>query len=53
MTLVHHDDAARENDTDSTMSVFSNAFMALAKQRNWWVASMKNDWNRLFAWQPE
>lgn len=53
MMLVHHDDAAREYDTDSTMSVFSDALMALAKQRNWWVASMKNDWHRLFAWQPE
>src|SRR5437868_15091335 len=53
MVLVHHDDAVREYDTDSTMRVFSDALMALAKQRKWWVASMKNDWNRLFAWQPE
>jgi phosphoserine phosphatase len=51
MMLVHHDDAAREYATDATMSVFSEALMAKAKQRGWWVVSMKNDWKRMFAWQ--
>ncbi|RZL91597.1 MAG: haloacid dehalogenase-like hydrolase [Variovorax sp.] len=51
MMLVHHDDAAREYDTDSMMSVFSPALMTQAKQRNWSVVSMKNDWNRIFTWQ--
>jgi phosphoserine phosphatase len=51
MLLVHHDDAAREYASDATMSVFSDALMAKAKQRGWWVVSMKNDWKRMFAWQ--
>jgi phosphoserine phosphatase len=51
MMLVHHDDAAREYATDATMSVFSDALMAKAKQRGWSVVSMKNDWKRMFAWQ--
>jgi len=50
MMLVHHDDAAREYATDSTMSVFSPALMALAAQRGWAVVSMKKDWKRIFAW---
>jgi phosphoserine phosphatase len=51
MMLVHHDDAAREYASDATMSVFSDALMAKAKERSWWVVSMKNDWKRIFAWQ--
>jgi phosphoserine phosphatase len=51
MMLVHHDDAAREYATDATMSVFSNALKAKAKERGWWVVSMKNDWKRMFAWE--
>jgi phosphoglycolate phosphatase-like HAD superfamily hydrolase len=51
MMLVHHDDAAREYATDTPMSVFSDALMARAEERGWWVVSMKNDWKRMFAWQ--
>jgi phosphoglycolate phosphatase-like HAD superfamily hydrolase len=53
MMLVHHDDAAREYayGADSMMSTFSDALMTRATQRGWVVISMKNDWNRIFAWQ--
>jgi phosphoserine phosphatase len=51
MMLIHHDDATREYATDSTMSVFSEALMAQAKRSGWHVVSMKNDWQRIFAWQ--
>jgi hypothetical protein len=51
MMLVHHDDAAREYATDAAMSFFSEGLMTQAKQRGWWVVSMKNDWKRIFAWQ--
>jgi phosphoserine phosphatase len=51
MMLIHHDDAAREYDTDSIMSVFSPALMELAEQRGWTVTSMKNDWKKIFAWE--
>jgi phosphoglycolate phosphatase-like HAD superfamily hydrolase len=51
MMLVHHDDAAREYATDSALSVFSEALMAQAKRSGWYVVSMKNDWNRIFAWR--
>jgi phosphoserine phosphatase len=51
MMLVHHDDAAREYATDSSMSAFSDALMTLAHSRGWYVISMKNDWKRIFHWQ--
>jgi phosphoserine phosphatase len=52
MMLVHHDDAAREYATDAAMSVFSKDLMTKAIQRDWVVVSMKNDWKRIFAWEP-
>jgi hypothetical protein len=53
MMLVHHDDATREYayGPESTMSPFSEALWARAKQGGWTVISMKNDWKRIFAWQ--
>ena len=54
MLLVHHDDAVREYDygAESKVGTFSDALMAEAKQRGWIVVSMKNDWNRIFAFDP-
>jgi hypothetical protein len=54
MMLVRHDDATREYEygPESTMSPFSDALMARAMQGSWVVVSMKNDWKRIFAWQP-
>lgn len=51
MLLVHHDDAAREYGSDALLSVFSDELMAEARQRDWVVVSMKNDWKRVFAWE--
>ena len=50
MMLVHHDDDAREfaYGADSKIGTFSDALMAEAKQRNWTVTSMKNDWKTIF-----
>jgi hypothetical protein len=52
MMLVHHDDATREYayGPESTMSPFSDGLWARAKQGDWVVISMKNDWKRIFAW---
>jgi phosphoserine phosphatase len=54
MLLVHHDDAVREYDfgAESKVGTFSDALMAEARQRGWIVVSMKNDWNRIFAFDP-
>jgi phosphoserine phosphatase len=51
MLLIHHDDAVREYayGPESKIGTFSDALMAEAKQRGWIVVSMKNDWNRIFA----
>ena len=51
MLLVHHDDAAREYayGPESKVGTFSDALMSEAKQKGWIVISMKNDWNRMFA----
>ena len=51
MLLVHHDDAVREYayGAESKIGTFSDALAAEAKQRGWIVISMKNDWNRVFA----
>jgi phosphoglycolate phosphatase-like HAD superfamily hydrolase len=53
MMLVHHDDAEREwaYGTKSSIGTFSDALMAEAKKNGWTVISMKNDWNRIFAWE--
>jgi phosphoserine phosphatase len=53
MMLVHHDDAEREwaYGPKSHIGTFSDALMAEAKKSGWTVISMKNDWNRIFAWE--
>ena len=53
MMLVHHDDAAREFDygAKSHIGTFSDALMAEAKEKNWTVISMKDDWKRIFAFE--
>lgn len=55
MMLVHHDDAKREYayGPDTKVGTFSTALMAEAKKRSWSVISMKNDWRRLFPFDPE
>ena len=54
MMLVHHDDAEREwaYGAASKIGAFSDALMAEAKQQGWGVISMKNDWKRIFAFEP-
>jgi haloacid dehalogenase-like hydrolase len=53
MMLVRHDDATREYayGPESKLSPFSEALVARAKKGGWTVASMQNDWKRIFAWQ--
>jgi phosphoglycolate phosphatase-like HAD superfamily hydrolase len=57
--LVHHDDPAREyayglagNLPDTKVGTFSDALMAESKSRGWTVISMKNDWKRIFPFDP-
>jgi len=54
--IVYHDDAQREYAygpagglPDSPFGTFSQATMDEAKKNGWQVISMKNDWNRIFA----
>ncbi len=51
MMLVHHDDADREYayGPATRIGTFSEALAAEARTRGWSVISMKNDWNRVFA----
>jgi phosphoserine phosphatase len=53
MMLVHHDDAAREfkYGAESKIGTFSDALMAEAKEKNWTVISMKDDWKHIFAFE--
>jgi len=58
MMLVLHDDAKREYAygpadglPDTKVGTFSTDLMAEAKERNWTVISMKNDWNRVFSFE--
>ncbi|MGA2788100.1 MAG: HAD family hydrolase, partial [Verrucomicrobiota bacterium] len=53
MMLVHHDDAVREfkYGAESKIGTFSDALMAEAKEKNWTVISMKNDWKTIFAFE--
>ena len=53
MLLIHHDDGEREYayGPASAVGTFSDALMAEAKQKNWIVVSMKNDWKRIFTWE--
>jgi phosphoglycolate phosphatase-like HAD superfamily hydrolase len=50
MMLVHHDDAAREFEygAKSPIGTFSDSLMAEAKEKNWTVVSMKDDWKTIF-----
>jgi hypothetical protein len=57
--LVLHDDAAREYAygpaqglPDTKFGTFTQALHDEAAKRGWVVISMKNDWNRLFAFAP-
>jgi haloacid dehalogenase-like hydrolase len=54
MMLVHHDDAAREwaYGPKSKIGTFSDSLMAEANKQGWVVISMKNDWKRIFAFEP-
>lgn len=55
MMLVYHDDAKREYayGPNSKIGTFSDALMQEAGKRGWLVISMKNDWNRIFAFEPK
>ena len=56
--LILHDDALREyaygpaNDLPSTkIGTFSKELFNEAKNSDWIVVSMKNDWKRIFAFE--
>jgi phosphoglycolate phosphatase-like HAD superfamily hydrolase len=60
MMLVLHDDAKREYAygpadglPDTKVGTFSTGLMAEAKKRGWVVISMKDDWRRIFPFDPE
>jgi phosphoglycolate phosphatase-like HAD superfamily hydrolase len=57
--IVLHDDATREYAygpaqglPDSKVGTFTQALYDEAKKQGWAVISMKNDWKRIFAWEP-
>ena len=57
--LVLHDDAVREYAygpaaglPDTKVGTFTQALLDEAKQRGWLVISMKDDWKRIFAFEP-
>ena len=54
MLLVHHDDAQREYayGADSKVGTFSDTLMSVATKNGWLVVSMKNDWRRVFPFDP-
>jgi hypothetical protein len=56
--LVLHDDAKREYAygpvqglPDTKVGTFTPALYDEAKKRGWLVISMKNDWQKIFAWE--
>jgi hypothetical protein len=56
--LVFHDDAAREYAYGpaqglpaTKVGTFTQALYDEARQRGWFVISMKNDWKRIFAFE--
>jgi hypothetical protein len=58
MMLVLHDDAKREYAygpaeglPGTKVGTFSQALRDEAKKRGWVVISMKNDWQKIFAWE--
>jgi hypothetical protein len=57
--LVLHDDAAREHAygpakglPDVKLGAFTQALSEQAEKNGWTVVSMKNDWKKIFAWEP-
>ncbi len=59
MMLVLHDDAKREYAygpaqglPDSKVGTFTQALYDEAKKKGWTVISMKNDWKRIFTFEP-
>ncbi len=57
--LVHHDDAEREYAygpggglPNTKVGTFSDALLAEANSRGWTVISMKDDWKRIFPFDP-
>ena len=57
--LVLHDDAQREYAygpanglPDSRVGTFTQALYDEAKSQGWSVISMKNDWKRIFSFEP-
>lgn len=54
LMLIHHDDANREfaYDTNSKIGPFPESLMKKAKDNGWIVVSMKNDWNKIFKFDP-
>jgi phosphoglycolate phosphatase-like HAD superfamily hydrolase len=60
MMLLLHDDPAREYAygpaqalPETKVGTFTQALCDEAKKRSWTVISMKDDWNRVFAFEPE
>jgi phosphoglycolate phosphatase-like HAD superfamily hydrolase len=60
MMLVLHDDGQREYAygpadglPDTRVGTFTKELMAEAKNRGWVAISMRNDWRRLFPFDPE
>jgi hypothetical protein len=58
--LVLHDDAEREYAygpaaglPDTEVGTFSQTLYDEAKKRGWTVISMKKDWKRVFAFEPQ
>jgi len=51
--LIHHDDMEREYayDRDSRIGRLDKA-LDEAKARKWVVVSMKDDWKRIYPWEP-
>lgn len=59
MVLVLHDDSKREYAygpadglPDTKVGRFSSSLMQEAKSKGWSVISMKNDWKRIFSFEP-
>jgi len=51
MVLVDHSDATREYDYRVSPMGRLDVALSEANQRGWTVVSMKDDWNRVFAFE--
>jgi hypothetical protein len=49
--LVHHTDSVREFAYDASIMGKLDVALTEAKARGWTVVDMKNDWNRIFAFE--